>query len=168
MPHSLRLYGVRCISAIHTSLHQIEHLWHSSHPCMPPSTESSGVPTSIWCWVISLITSFLSCLVPACTRQKSLEDTRCASHVILEARASLISVVYLRTSPNKPASSHKLTTYQWLQRTASYLKLSTNEKLTKYKIKTFKGVLMLWYCSSTRRPWSNLLLVHNRAVSIGI
>ena len=46
--HTLRLYGVRCISAIHTSLHQIEHIWHSSHPCIPPSTISSGVPTSVF------------------------------------------------------------------------------------------------------------------------
>ena len=35
----------------HTSLHQTVHPLHFFHPCMPPSTGSSGVPTSVWCWV---------------------------------------------------------------------------------------------------------------------
>ena len=74
MLHSLRLYGVRCINVIHTSLHQIEHLWYSSCPCTPPSTESSSVPTLfptpmvsplvLPIWFVHYLLHFLGLTVP--------------------------------------------------------------------------------------------------------
>ena len=48
VPHIMRLYGVRYTGMRNTSLQQTVHPLHSSHPCMSPSTGSSGVPTSIW------------------------------------------------------------------------------------------------------------------------
>lgn len=54
---------------------------------------------------ISIFTSFLRHLVPACTTQKSLEDTRCTSHVIFEASSGLTQVILLCASPQAATSS---------------------------------------------------------------
>ena len=67
-----------------------------------------GLKQAGWVWnrtFISIFTSFLRHLVPACTSQKSLEDTRCASHVIFEASSSLAWVILLHASPQAATSS---------------------------------------------------------------